>query len=134
MTGIRVASLLHLLWGIYLVFFWYRVPQPFGAFEPFLDAMNHRQLGWLFVHIAVLAIFKNFLPKGSPWWAGPVLCIPQQVVLVWGLMGGLYLIYSEEHVDRSLLALCYMISITAFHTHDVFKLWHDSMIQREVDK
>lgn len=133
MTGIRVATLLHILWGVYLVFFWWRVPQPFGAFEPFYLLVKPFQLGMIFLFIASIAAAKNITPD-HPWWLRPALVVPQQIVLVWGLVGGFVLVYHDENADRNLLALCYIFSITVFHTLDTIELWVTQLIKREVRK
>lgn len=132
MIGIRVASLLHTLWGLYLLFFWYRLPQPYGSFEPYLLFIPPFNLGIIFLTIGACAALKNIFDY--PWWAKPVLVIPQQVVLFWGVVGAFYLIIiGSKETDRLMLSLCYGIAITTFHTYDLFRLWHECMIRREIE-
>jgi hypothetical protein len=125
--------MIHIFWGIYLTMFWYRVPHPFGAFEPFYPVLSEFWLGVLFLFVALFALAKNLVKHPQKWWIRPAMTAPQQVVLMWGMFGGMVQVWNEHMVDRAILALCYVLAITIFHTVDVYKYWHAHLILREVD-
>lgn len=110
-AAIYLVCMVHLAWGLCLLLM-PKVPEPFGAFLPYLEYLNNWQLGALFAATALLPPLVIFCRGGACHW---VCLAPQQVVLFYGVLWSLGQVIFVEWDPRIALVLAYTLPMTVVH-------------------
>lgn len=116
----KIVSLIcgiHIWWGASLVI-GIHLPRPFGALEPFfiLPFANDLTVGMLLLVCGLLPLTASYWPNKL--WCISCLMVPQQMILLWGFMIGIFDVVSS-HDGRSWYALGYTGILFLFHAWEL---------------
>lgn len=109
MKVIRMVSTIHALWGLSLLAL--PAPRPFGALEPYFTLLDPLWVGLFFLIAGALPLLAL---KTKAFRCLACAVAPQQMILFYGT--GVTSIDVITTLDtRSILALCYLAPMTAWH-------------------
>lgn len=128
MNMVALICGIHIWWGASLLV-GIPLPRPFGALEPFfiLPFANDFTVGLMLFTVGLLPLTTSAWPRS--FWCLSCLMIPQQLILMWGLLlGGIDVIITRD--GRAWYALGYTGLLFIFHARELCDEFVTEMIRR----
>lgn len=129
MNMVALISGIHIWWGLSLLV-GIPLPRPFGALEPFFVLSDDN------FFVGLLLFFVGLLPlTASIWskkglWCISCLMIPQQLVLMWGLLlGAIDVVVTKD--GRAWYAIGYTGLLFAFHARELCDEFVAELVRRQ---
>lgn len=135
---IRYASFYHLAFGVSILIgvtvLGAKLPQPFGSIEAYLGIMPVWVMAAMFIVIGLSSRLAFKLAAQFPWLA-VALVVPQQIVLLWAVIGGSIYVIQSEIWDRAFdlrgwLGICQISGLSYYHGLEVSRIWEHAFTPR----
>lgn len=127
---IRYASWFHFAFGASILIFpllSIELPNPFGSLEAYLQYMSAWKMATMFVVVGLSSRLAFHLHDRAPWLL-IVLVVPQQFILLWGALWGIFMLaetalVGHEFDARGWLGACQLGGLSWYHGREVLEIW-----------
>jgi hypothetical protein len=128
---IRYASFYHLAFGVSILvgvtLLGATLPEPFGSLQAYMGFMPVWAIATMFIVIGLCSRLAFRLAARFPWVA-VALVVPQQMVLLWAVVGGVIYVIQSELWDlafdlRTWLGICQISGLSYYHGLEVARIW-----------